>query len=289
MRQLRLRLRESATALGVPQDVVEKDYAISYVLAALSVHERLRHTLVLKGGTALKKLHFGDYRFSEDLDFSAQDAPTGDDLAACLSQATASAEITMGEQGAFQLQVERYLERDPHPHGQEAFTVRIRFPWHREALCRVKIEIANDEPILLTPASRPIIHGYDEPLDCSANCYTLEEIVAEKLRTLLQTHQKLARRGWIRPRARDYYDLWRVLSEYRGELTLALIPDLLARKAAHRQVSWSAPSDFFTNELISEARRTWRTSLGPFVADLPDCDTVLVGLQATLSQVLSKT
>ena len=85
MRQLRLRIRDAATLLRVPQDVVEKDYAIGHVLAGINTHEQLQHTLILKGGTALKKLYFGDYRFSEDLDFSAQDAPTGDDLAACLS------------------------------------------------------------------------------------------------------------------------------------------------------------------------------------------------------------
>lgn len=192
----------------------------------------------------------------------------------------------MAEQGAFQLQVDRYLERDPHPHGQEAFTVRIRFPWHREALCRVKIEIAHDEPVLLTPASRPIIHGYNEALESNVDCYTLEEVVAEKLRTLLQTHAKLATRGRNRPRTRDYYDLWRILREYREQLTLAAIPDLLAKKAAHRQVAWSGLDDFFTNELVAEARRTWRTSLGPFVGDLPECDTALDQLRADLAELL---
>lgn len=32
--------------------------------------DSLRETLVFKGGTALRKCDFGDYRFSEDLDFS---------------------------------------------------------------------------------------------------------------------------------------------------------------------------------------------------------------------------
>jgi predicted nucleotidyltransferase component of viral defense system len=30
----------------------------------------LREHLVFKGGTALKRCYFGDYRFSEDLDFT---------------------------------------------------------------------------------------------------------------------------------------------------------------------------------------------------------------------------
>ena len=37
--------------------------------------------LAFKGGTALKKCYFGDYRFSEDTDFSGlEDTPTGADL-----------------------------------------------------------------------------------------------------------------------------------------------------------------------------------------------------------------
>ena len=33
--------------------------------------ETLQSALILKGGTALRKYYFADYRFSEDLDFSA--------------------------------------------------------------------------------------------------------------------------------------------------------------------------------------------------------------------------
>lgn len=57
-----------------------KDYAIGHPLIAVAEEPTLASTLVMKGGTALKKLYFGDYRFSEDLDFSCVDAPRGDAL-----------------------------------------------------------------------------------------------------------------------------------------------------------------------------------------------------------------
>jgi predicted nucleotidyltransferase component of viral defense system len=75
MKPLRTRLRTAASNLRVAQPVVEKDYALSYLLATLAGEPALRETLVFKGGTALKKLYFGEYRFSEDLDFTAQGAP----------------------------------------------------------------------------------------------------------------------------------------------------------------------------------------------------------------------
>ena len=71
MRPLRTRLEEARNRLGIPWEVLERDYLLSWVLAGIRQVESLRETLVFKGGTALKKCYFGEYRFSEDLDFSA--------------------------------------------------------------------------------------------------------------------------------------------------------------------------------------------------------------------------
>ena len=51
--------------------ILEKDYALGYLLAGMAQVEELHAAWVLKGGTALRKFYFADYRFSEDLDFSA--------------------------------------------------------------------------------------------------------------------------------------------------------------------------------------------------------------------------
>jgi len=153
-------------------------------------------------------------------------------------------------------------------------------------MCRVKVEVTADEPVLLPPERHTLLHGYGEVLPCSVACYALEEIVAEKLRTLLQTHQKLASRGWNRPRSRDYYDLWRIVTERGADLKTEAIPDLLRRKAEHRAVTWSTVEDFFTPELVSEARRTWASSLGPFVSALPECETLLAELKRMLAPVI---
>ena len=70
MKPLRLRLEEARKRLGLPWEVLERDYLLSWVLAGITQVEILRDSLVFKGGTALKKCYFGDYRFSQDLDFS---------------------------------------------------------------------------------------------------------------------------------------------------------------------------------------------------------------------------
>ena len=65
-------IRNVAQNRGVQQSIVEKDYALSYLLAAVAATDGLSENLVLKGGTALKKLYFPEYRFSEDLDYSTR-------------------------------------------------------------------------------------------------------------------------------------------------------------------------------------------------------------------------
>jgi len=49
--------------------IIEKDYVITWLLLGLA-DSVLKNSLAFKGGTALKKIYFPDYRFSEDLDFT---------------------------------------------------------------------------------------------------------------------------------------------------------------------------------------------------------------------------
>lgn len=78
MKPLYSRLLEARKRLGLPWEVLERDYVQSWILAGISRTESLRDVTVFKGGTALRKCYFGDYRLSEDLDFSGLEGiPTG--------------------------------------------------------------------------------------------------------------------------------------------------------------------------------------------------------------------
>src|SRR6266511_4824983 len=67
--------------------------------------------------------------------------------------------------------------------------------------------------------------------------------------------------GWNRPRARDYYDLWRILRDFGPSLKNIDLSGLLRRKSAHRGVSYNSLDDFFTADLEAEARRNWESNL----------------------------
>lgn len=177
MKPLHTRLQEARKRLGVPWDVLERDYLLSWMLAGISRVDSLRDTLVFKGGTALKKCYFGDYRFSEDLDFSGMgDVPAGEAMEEAMRKACEEANRLLDEYAPVEVVCERYTEKDPHPGGQEAFTTRARLPWQRQVQTRVMVEVSVDEKVLMPPTRRTVIHGYGEPLEAHVLVYSLEEI-----------------------------------------------------------------------------------------------------------------
>jgi predicted nucleotidyltransferase component of viral defense system len=282
MKQIQNKIKEAVRFYKVNQTVVEKDYALSYVLAGIASVPALSETLIFKGGTALKKLFFGNYRFSEDLDFTAIEGPEGDELERNLNLALNETLKMLYEHGPFSAKLFRYHEKELHPEGQEAFIIRLKYPWHPEPLCRIKIEITHKELLLLKPEKRNLIHDYRENLNVALYSYKIEEIIIEKMRTILQTHHNLLRRGWTRPRARDYYDLWRLLKEFDEIINKKIIPELLKKKCEYKKVSYSTNDDFFPPALISEVKRNWEQNLQPFINELPLCNSVLSELQEKL-------
>src|SRR3990172_12126301 len=228
VKPLRIQLQEARKRLGLPWEVLERDYLLSWVLAGIAHVEALRDTLVFKGGTALKKCYFGDYRFSEDLDFTAVGSvPTGAAMESAMQEVCARAVKLLDPYVPVEIVCERHVERDPHPGGQEAFDIRARFPWHRRLQTHVMVEVAMDEKMLKAHLYRTVLHSYGEPLEIQVHVYSLEEIVAEKLRAILQHARAIENRGWGRSRARDYYDLWRILETYRDRLDVADFPAFL--------------------------------------------------------------
>jgi predicted nucleotidyltransferase component of viral defense system len=288
MKPLRIRLEEARKRTGLPWEILEKDYILSWVLAGISRVDALRDTLIFKGGTALKKCYFGDYRFSEDLDFSAVgEAPTGEAMEKAIQEACVAAAKLLEEYAPVEIISGRYTEREPHPGGQEAFIIRARLPWQRAPHASAMVEVSMDEPVIRPVEHLKIIHEYGEPLDDRVPVYSLEEIVAEKLRAILQHVEKLQTRGWSRSRARDYYDLWRVFNSYGEKLDLSDFPSFLREKCSVRGVSFESADDFFQKDMLSYVETTWEQWLGPLVSDLPPFQSVMQGLRPRIEAIVT--
>jgi predicted nucleotidyltransferase component of viral defense system len=285
MKPLRARLEAARRHSGLPWEILERDYLLSWLLAGISQVKSLR-TLVFKGGTALKKCYFGDYRFSEDLDFSALPAtPKGMAMEEAIREATRTAAKLVNEYAPLVLSCERYTETEPHPGGQEAFTIRAQFPWHRQPQARVIIETAVDEKVLRSPCRKALLHEYGEPLHVQVPVYCLEEIVAEKLRAILQHVQKLESRGWSRSRAR-LLRLCRVFGAYKSQMDFSDFVSFLRAKCAVRGVSFTNAADFFPEKMMSYVDRTWEQWLGPLVPNLPAFSSVIKELQPEIDALI---
>ena len=287
MKPLRTRLEDIRRRLGTRWEVLERDYLLSWVLAGIDAVPELKRTLVFKGGTALKKCYFGDYRFSEDLDFSGlKDTPTGGDLAEAIVRACDEARGLLDEYAQVEMHCERHVENNPHPGGQEAFLIRVRLPWHPRPDIPIKVEITADEEIAWPVERRRVIHDYGEPLDVELQVYSPTEVVAEKLRATRQQLARLENRGWMRNRARDYYDLWRVLGNYWDRLDLVDFRAHLDDKCRLRNVDFEGPEDFFDQRIVDDVERGWEDSLGPLITDLPSFARVMDELRPQVEALL---
>jgi predicted nucleotidyltransferase component of viral defense system len=89
---------ERAREWQLRPEVVEKDYVLGWLLAAIAQLDETSEQWVFKGGTCVKKCFFETYRFSEDLDFSI--LPDGiyseDELRDVLREVTALASELSG-------------------------------------------------------------------------------------------------------------------------------------------------------------------------------------------------
>ena len=79
-------------------EIVEKDYILGWILAAISRHPEAGRLWIFKGGTCLKKCYFETYRFSEDLDFSflPEAGYTADKVKTILGEIATAAEDLSG-------------------------------------------------------------------------------------------------------------------------------------------------------------------------------------------------
>ena len=212
--------------------------------------------------------------------------PTGEAMERAVREACDAATKLLDEYAPVEIACERYTERDPHPGGQEAFTIRFRLPWQKQPQTRAMVEISVDEKVVKPSAKRKIIHEYGEAMDAVIGAYALEEIVAEKLRAILQHVEKLETRGWSRSRARDYYDLWRVLGTYRDRMDLSGFPSFLREKCAVRKVDFRGPDDFFRDHMLAYVEKTWDQWLGPLVPELPAFATVIGELRPQVAALV---
>ena len=264
---------------SIPYQIVEKDYAIGWVLWGIAAIGTLKQGLVFRGGTALRKCYFRQYRFSQDLDFTCRreflpPADLTDRLMAGLVEASRVAGIS--------LNLKQVKPKRDEP-GEEAFQARIEYNiWgdRRPPLPVIRLDLVYYEVMVDTPVLRPILHDYSDRFEATLQVYTLEEIAGEKLRALLQ-QQAPGRR----PRPRDYYDLWWLFTQQNNALDGPRIVNIFEKKCQYKHVSFSGVEDFFRPEALTRNRAAWQSNLKQQLAELPDFDQAINQLRTALERL----
>jgi hypothetical protein len=253
----------------IPETVLERDYCISWFLVGLS-RSPLRNRLAFKGGTALKKCYFADYRFSEDLDFTLIEETSWQEIERHFAVAFEETRRASG--------VEIHLDHlDRHSHeNSHTFYLAYEGPLPRARGKIVKTDITIRERIILGLEERLVLRGYDEyrdlPEDARVRVYSLDEMAIEKMVAIMDR---------ARNEPRDLYDLWSLTMG--GHVRLPDLLDPVVRKLEFRGLTLAQASREFG---AKEARykRLWKVRLAPQMADLPGFDAVYREVRRALRQ-----
>ncbi len=214
-------LRKTARERKLALDLVEKDYALGWVIIGIS-SSKLGEKLIFKGGTALSKVHFPSrWRLSEDLDFTLAEGAELEDVNGALATLPS---IVRDISGGLSLSF-----RDKPFTNPGFLRVRAQYdgPITRNT---IKLEVSKETYIGDTERVT-VPKTYDYP-EYSIHAYTINNILAEKLRAIIE-------RGAVR----DYYDAWKLLKTGRVDEDRAR--ELFLRKCEGKGVAFVDPEQFF--------------------------------------------
>jgi predicted nucleotidyltransferase component of viral defense system len=247
----------SAGGRRIPEAVIERDYVLAWFLTGLAGHP-LRDVLAFKGGTALRRCWFNDYRFSEDLDFTLTCPITLEDILAGLVEVFAAVQAACGLRIAFD-------REDRHSH-QNSYTFYLRYEGPLPVVNDVKVDITINEVLCFPLQDRSIHRTYDSfddlPEGPTVKVYAIEEIVVEKL---------LALSDRARNEPRDLYDLWYLFAS--TDLRVAEIRTELDTKLAFRQRVVAGMEQAISAK-EDRLRRLWAARLAHQMSQLPPFDDV---------------
>ncbi len=245
---------------GVDERTQERDYVLTWLLAAVSQKDV---GLVFKGGTCLRRCYVEGYRYSEDLDFTLQPGMSPFVLADAV---TTWCHWVMREAG---IRAEGGLDTTiPERRAWVSFTGPLAA--RRENA--IKIDLAVDEVVVDRPVRQALLSEYSDLPDrtFAISSYTLAEIWAEKVRSLMQ-----------RAEPRDVYDLAYLAAEHRR----------LAEEAAHIFVKKARAKGLDPTQLgtLLDARevtleRLWERRLEGQLALVPDFDATWRAVRRALRQ-----
>jgi len=254
-------------AYKIPPDTIEKDYCLTWLLYGLS-ESVLAKDLIFYGGTALKKIYFIDYRYSEDLDFIS----TRDLDWRIIEKEFDKIYKTLAEKVNinFVTKVDSMDSRD----NRIQFFVTFDGFFEINIDKQIKIDIVFKQKLLGSHREKKILSPYS---DCCENkrlrADSLESIASDKI---------LAIADLTRQEPRDIYDLNYLLG--CSKVNLNMIISNLENKAGYVM-----PISLLISRIESDIYQSrWESRLKNQVIDLPEYKVVSRELKEKLAQLYDK-
>ncbi len=249
-------IQNIAKKLQMDEAVIDKDWMLGHFLNAMFSFSDISENFVFKGGTCLRKNYFADYRFSEDLDFTLLDESFVIDDA-FFKKIIIQAERNSGAK--YYLKNIKSQNCQDIPQGYEVAVIywgafhkpnQPVLPVNRWQT-KIKLDISFSEKTIMKPVIKPIFHPYSDSdkITSKVPAYPLNEITAEKLRSLMQ-----------RNRPRDIYDLY-YLSGIISPKQHPQILSLLKQKSKNKNIDCCNYTDFIDDKKYKSNKRAWESSL----------------------------
>ncbi len=250
-----LEIRKIARLNGVPESTVERDYAQSWLLKHLQPLP-----MAFKGGTAIRKAYVEGYRFSDDLDFTLL---VDYGIGPLREAVEAAVDSAMEESG---INFQRGIRIEENLNGFVA-VVGFRILRNVGAPINIKLDLSRpqNERVLLPVNEAEMIHPFSDDPGTTVQVYALEEIVAEKMRSVFQ-----------RTRPRDLFDIWKM----RDLAASQAVRDLFKSKCQFKNI------DTDTESLLprrADFGSAWGTSLKHQIKDAPAFDDTFQEVHGLLS------
>ncbi len=259
-------VQQTANVIGVRDQQIEKDYILSWILFGISKQEHLSKAIVFKGGTVLKKVYFEDYRFSEDLDFTLLNGEVSNEQ---IFEWFKEVFEIIKEEANIPLEI---IDNNEHKDGGINFYISYIGPLGGQGNNkRVKVDISRSEQLVFEPAMKDVSIGYSDLGKHQLLCYPLEEVLVEKMRSVMQRMQ-----------ARDFYDLWYLLEQHGMDLDF--YKNEFEKKCKSKELN---PADFpkKLTERLPQYKGRWQSSMSEQIQDLPDFDQVVREVQRHLKKL----
>lgn len=239
-------IRRRASSLGVQREHAERDYVLNHVLAHVSTDPQ---TLIFRGGTALARVYWPDFRLSQDLDFITPGS--GEDIEGVERDAVRRASETTG----IELRLEFGAPRGDRSHS----IVRWSPDWGSGG--SLLIDVVRRENPALPTEDRELNLPYSDLADIrTLPVLALADILGSKWSMLDD-----------RDEPRDLFDVWFALT--RSQVLFSTLA------SGHRARYGYDPIPAFLTR-TERMRTAWRERLENQMRDLPAFDAVLVDVRA---------